>query len=138
MPAAGSRQWRRIRARLADDAGMSTLEFTILAPIIALVLCTGLQLGMWYLAQEAALTAARKAATVGAAYQSSPTDGTSRARNWLAGIHVLKDASVSSAGSTADRVRVTVTGHGVSLVPGWTPKVSKSAEVPVERFDVGP
>ncbi|AJC61993.1 TadE/TadG family type IV pilus assembly protein [Streptomyces sp. 769] len=117
---------------------MGTLEFTILAPIVTLILCTGLQLGMWYLAQEAALTAARKAAAAGAAYKATPADGTARARNWLAGIHVLKDTAVSSAGSTADRVRVTVTGSSLSLVPGWTPHITKSAEVPVERWNVGP
>ncbi|MEU5547527.1 TadE family protein [Streptomyces sioyaensis] len=57
---------------------MGTLEFTIIAPVIMLILCAGLQLGMWYLAQEAALTAARKAATAGAAYQASPPAGPRR------------------------------------------------------------
>lgn len=136
------RSWRqRWRARCAGtrgDEGMGTLEFTIIAPVIMLILCAGLQLGMWYLAQEAALTAARKAATVGAAYQASPADGTARARSWLAGVHLIKDTVVSSGGSTPDRVRVTVTGSSLSLVPGWTPQVTKSAEVPVERWNVGP
>ncbi|REK84481.1 pilus assembly protein [Streptomyces inhibens] len=117
---------------------MGTLEFTIIAPVVMLILCAGLQLGMWYLAQEAALTAARKAATVGAAYQASPADGTARARSWLAGVHLIKGPVVSASGSTADRVRVTVTGSSLSLVPGWTPRVTKSAEVPVERWNVGP
>ncbi|MFJ9855315.1 TadE family protein [Streptomyces sp. NPDC101150] len=117
---------------------MGTLEFTIIAPVIMLILCAGLQLGMWYLAQEAALTAARKAATAGAAYQAKPSDGTARARTWLAEVHLIKDTVVSSAGSTPDRVRVTVTGSSLSLVPGWTPQVTKSAEVPVERWNVGP
>ncbi|MFG2894899.1 TadE family protein [Streptomyces sp. NPDC048248] len=123
---------------MRGDEGMGTLEFTIIAPVVMLILCAGLQLGMWYLAQEAALTAARKAATAGAAYQASPADGTARARNWLARVHLIKGTAVSSAGSTADRVRVTVTGTSLSLVPGWTPQVNKSAEVPVERWNVGP
>ncbi|WP_264483175.1 TadE family protein [Streptomyces pinistramenti] len=115
---------------------MGTLEFTIIAPAVMLILCAGLQLGMWYLAQEAALTAARKAATAGAAYQARPGDGADRARTWLAGVHLIKGTVVSTAGSSADRVRVTVTGSSLSLVPGWTPQVTKSAEVPVERWDV--
>lgn len=137
MPESARGRLRRIAASVKSDAGMGTLEFTILAPIVMLVLCTGLQLGMWYLAQEAAVTAARKAATAGAAYKATPADGTARARAWLSHVHVLQDAGVSTSGTTADRVRVTVTGSSLSLVPGWRPQVTKSAEVPVERWSVG-
>ncbi|MGW2081324.1 hypothetical protein ACWCOW_31090 [Streptomyces sp. NPDC001939] len=98
-----------------------------------LISCVALQLGVFFLASTAAHTAARKGAQTAAEYQSSPGAGAQRARTWLGTVRVVKGAQVSTAGSTGQRVRVTVTGHVMSLVPGWDMQVERSAEDTVER-----
>ncbi|MET8210345.1 TadE family protein [Streptomyces sp. NPDC005373] len=130
------RSWwstRLAAVRERGDAGISTLEFLIIAPIMLLISCVALQLGVFFLASTAAHTAARKGAQTAAEYQSSPGAGAQRARAWLDTVRVVKGAQVSTAGSTGQRVRVTVTGHVMSLVPGWDLQVERSAEDTVER-----
>ncbi|MER5358547.1 TadE/TadG family type IV pilus assembly protein [Streptomyces sp. NPDC002785] len=117
---------------------MSTLELLIVAPPLVLVLAALLQVGLYYLAENNAHTAARKGATAASAYEASLADGTDRARQWITQVGVVKSATVSTAGSTADRVRITVRGNVFSMVPGMQLTVAQSAEQPVERADVTP
>ena len=117
---------------------MSTLELLILAPTLLVVFAAGLQLGLYYLAENTAHTAARKGAGAASSSEAGPAAGVERANRWLAQVGLVKDADVSSAGSTADRVRITVSGRVTSLLPGMTFTVTQSAEQPVERAEVTP
>ncbi|MCX4554239.1 TadE/TadG family type IV pilus assembly protein [Streptomyces sp. NBC_01500] len=123
----------RYRQAGRRDAGISTLEFMIVAPVLLIVSCMTLQLGIWYLASTAAHTAARKGAQAGSAYQSSPGEGAARASSWLGQVDIVKGARVSTAGSTAARVKITVTGHIMTFLPGWSGTIERSAEDTVER-----
>ncbi|MFJ8848418.1 TadE/TadG family type IV pilus assembly protein [Streptomyces cyaneofuscatus] len=136
-----ARRLRRSRTRgiAKRDAGFNTLELLLLCPPLLLTLAGILQAGLYFLAENNAHTAARKGAAAGSAYQASPADGAARAREWISQVGVVNDPAVSTVGSTADRVRVTVTGRAPSMIPMlMTLTVSKSAERPVERADVTP
>ncbi|MCX4451685.1 TadE/TadG family type IV pilus assembly protein [Streptomyces sp. NBC_01789] len=117
---------------------MTTLELLIVAPVSLVLLATLLQWGIYAMAQTNAHTAARKGAATAAMHEGSLSDGTARANAWIAQIGVVKSASVSTAGSTPDRVRITVRGTVVTMVPGLELTVTQSAEQPVERTDVTP
>lgn len=128
-----SRRASRLLRRLRDDAGFSTLEFLVIAPILFTILCLTLQLGVWYLGASAAATAARKGAESGSSYQSTPAEGATRARDWLSGVPLVQDVEVTTAGSTADRVRVTVSAQVMNFVPFWDITIHRSAEDVVEK-----
>ena len=49
------------------------------------------------------------------------------------GDDVLSAVSVT-ADRTATTVTVTVTGHSLSVIPGWTPRIEQSASLPTERI----
>jgi Flp pilus assembly protein TadG len=114
------------------DGGIATLEFLIIAPILLFISCLVLQLGVFFLASTAAHTAARKGAQTGAAFHSSPGQGAERAQSWLAQVGVVQQSQVSTAGSTDERVRVTVTGRVMNFLP-WDLRIERSAEDTVEK-----
>ncbi|MGW6270764.1 TadE family protein [Streptomyces sp. NPDC055060] len=114
------------------DGGIATLEFLIIAPVLLVISCIVLQLGVFFLASTAAHTAARKGAQSGAQFHSSPGQGAERARSWLAQVAVVHQAQVHTAGSTGDRVRVTVTGTVMHFLP-WDLRIERSAEDTVEK-----
>lgn len=114
---------------------MTTLEHAILTPAVFAFLCVALVLGMWWMAQDRAHTAARKAVETGRSIDSSPEEGVAQAQAWLRGSPLLKQPSISAAGSSAARVRVTVTGTVVTPLLGWSFEVSESAQAPVERWE---
>ncbi|CAM5693530.1 TadE/TadG family type IV pilus assembly protein [Streptomyces chartreusis] len=128
--------WWRGR-RWHDDRGDASLQMAIVYPFVLLATIAVIQASMWYYARSIALTAAREGLAAARAYQASPSDGTARAQEVLrrsAGDSLLA-YSVSTAGSTAERVRVQVTGTAQSMIPGMAGlQVSQSASGPVERW----
>ncbi|WP_031488045.1 TadE family protein [Streptomyces bicolor] len=130
------RAWWRGR-RWRDDRGDASIQMAIVYPFILLATIAVIQVSMWYYARSIALTAAREGLTAARAYQASPADGTAKAQDVLersAGDSLL-GYSVSTAGSTAERVRVQVTGTAQSMIPGVAGlRVSQSASGPVERW----
>ncbi|MGW6318995.1 TadE/TadG family type IV pilus assembly protein [Streptomyces sp. NPDC055099] len=135
MSGAIERWWRhRIQAARSGqrDRGIATLEFLIIAPLLLFVSLLVLQVGVFFLASTAAHTAARKGAQTGAAFESSPATGAQRAQSWLGQVGVVQQAQVSTAGSTGERVRVTVTGRVMNFLP-WDLHIERSAEDTVEK-----
>ncbi|MFD7283660.1 TadE family protein [Streptomyces sp. NPDC059862] len=129
--------WRGRRWR--DDRGDASIQMAIVYPFVLLATIAVIQASMWYYARSIALTAAREGLTAARAYQASPADGTAKAQEVLgrsAGDSLL-GYSVSTTGSTAERVRVQVTGTAQSMIPGVAGlRVSQSASGPVERWTV--
>ncbi|MDI3390048.1 TadE/TadG family type IV pilus assembly protein [Streptomyces sp. B-S-A8] len=125
--------WQRRLARMHRDDGISTLEFFVLAPILLIVLCAAVQMGIWYLGDAAAATAARKGAETGSSYQSTPAEGAARAHRWLAGIGIVRDVNVSTAGSTGEKVQITVDAQVMNFLPFLDISIHRSAEDIVEQ-----
>ena len=63
-------------------------------------------------------------------------DGVSAASSFIVeagGDDVLTGAN-ATANRTATTVTVTVTGHSLSVIPGWRPTIVQTASLPVERL----
>jgi Flp pilus assembly protein TadG len=127
----------RIR-RTRDDRerGSVTTEFAIVFPAVIILTLLLAQGALWYYARQSALAAAREGVKAARTYQSGPDAGVTRARETIGNLGggVLSNPSVSQAGSTADRVRIEVTGDCVSLLPGIKCTVAQHAEAPIEKW----
>ncbi|MET8453128.1 TadE family protein [Streptomyces sp. NPDC005209] len=111
----------------------------IIFPFVLLATVAVIQASMWYYARQIALTAAREGATAARTYQSSPAAGAAQARSVLARTagDSLRSYSVS-ASSDGQRVRVSVSGVALSMIPGVPGlRVSQSASGPVEKWVPG-
>jgi pilus assembly protein CpaE len=138
-PAPRSRAGSRWRGRCAaDDRGSASVEFTILFPIIVVLVLGGPQLVMWYFAREAAQSAAaaaaRAASVVGAASDGA---GRSAATSYLG--RVGKDTIASyivdeSDTATSVTIHIHVTVPTVIPLPGFTPSADVTVTRGKERF----
>lgn len=137
-PVAGLRL--RASALLEDDRGDSSIEMAILLPIVILVTMMVVQGAMWYYAREVALTAAREGVSAGRVYDSSPGVGVQRAYtvlNRYAPSSFSDAPGVSSAGSTAKQLVITVHGRAASIIPGLPGlTITQSASSPREIWTV--
>ncbi|KOV22513.1 hypothetical protein ADK90_10715 [Streptomyces sp. XY413] len=109
----------------------------IVFPFVILLTIAVVQAAMWIHARNVALTAAREGVAAARTYQSPERAGADRARETLGRIagDSLRAPAVSTDGSTATEVRVTVTGSAPSMVPGLSGlSVSQSASAPRERW----
>ncbi|MER6521782.1 TadE family protein [Streptomyces sp. NPDC001553] len=123
--------------RGGKDRGESSIQMAIVFPIVLLVTVAVVQAAMWFFARSIALTAAREGVAAARLYQSPEGAGAARARETLGRIagDSLTGTTVSTSGSSATEVRVTVTGHAPSMIPGIAGlSVSQSAGAPRERW----
>jgi Flp pilus assembly protein TadG len=132
------RRWAAAaQARARRDDGDTSIQMAIVFPFIILLTIAVVQVSMWYHARNIALTAAREGVNAGRGYQASPADGAARARTTLKRIagDSLRAPGVSTGGSTADTVEVTVSGTAVSMLPGIPGlHVSQSASAAREHW----
>lgn len=122
-----------------SDRGSATLEIAILGPALLALIFVLIQAGLWFYARSLALAAAQEGVTAARAYTAGPTAGTTRVQAFLAeqAGDSLLGSSVSTTGTTATTVQVTVTGRALSVLPGIPGfAVSQSAHAERERFTV--
>lgn len=130
---------KRIRRDLVhggSERGSTSLELTILFPVLLLLVFALVQFGLWFHARGLALAAAQEGVSAARLYQATPGAGVDRATDFLTahGSDTLLEAQVND-GSSALRVRIEVTGRALSVLPGVSGlSVSQHAEGPVERF----
>ncbi|MFJ3310922.1 TadE/TadG family type IV pilus assembly protein [Streptomyces sp. NPDC086549] len=136
MKARGSsRRWRALAIRLRTDRGAGSVEVAVLAIVVLMLVFTIIQVGLFYHARKVAQSAARQGVDAGRQFGSTPGDGVAQAQDFLAKFGgSVRGASVSSAGSTAEDIHITVTGHVATLVPGLELTVSQDAHGPIERW----
>jgi Flp pilus assembly protein TadG len=117
------------------DRGSATLEVSILAPVLLLVVFTIIQVGLWSYARSLALGAAQEGVSAGRAYGASVDAGRARAQAFLdatAG-DSLRNSTVTST-ATAATLRIEVTGRALSVLPGVPGlPVRQHAQGPIER-----
>jgi Flp pilus assembly protein TadG len=137
-PAPRSRARARRRGRCAaDDRGSSSVEFTILFPIIVVLLFGGPQLAMWYFAREAAQSAAAAAARAASVIAAGDGAGRSAATSYLD--NVAKDTITSytvdeTDTATSATIHIHVTVPNVIPLPGFTPSADVTVTRGKERF----
>jgi Flp pilus assembly protein TadG len=126
----------RLRDLVTTDRGALTLSYVIVMPVFLLSLMVIVQTAIWYLGRETALAAAQQGADVARTARQPPGAGAEAAvvfaRSAAPGFLLVPSAS--TAGSSQETVRVTVTGRVPSLVPGMVIRVSEVVTAPVERF----
>jgi Flp pilus assembly protein TadG len=128
-------RWRTLAARLRADRGAGSVEVAVLAVVVLALVFTIIQVGLFYHARKVAQSAARQGVDTGRQFGSGPGDGVAQAQNFLAKFGgSVRGASVSSAGSTAQEIHITVTGHVATLVPGLELTVTQDAHGPIERW----
>ncbi|WP_406451530.1 pilus assembly protein [Streptomyces sp. NBC_00876] len=126
--------------RPLDDRGDSSIQMAIVFPFVILLTIAVVQVSLWYYARNVALTAAREGVAAARVYESGPDAGAARAKDVLGRIagNSLLGPTVSTGGSSAERVRVQVSGSAPSLLPGVPGlTITQSASGPVERWTTG-
>ncbi len=118
------------------DRGSVTLETAILFPAVLLLVMVAIQTGLWYYGRSVALAAAQEGVSTGRAEGATVFHAADAAAAFAAdqGRGMLGEATVSTAGSSANRIQVSVSGQIVSLIPGVPIQVSQEASGPVERW----
>ncbi|MEV0889513.1 TadE/TadG family type IV pilus assembly protein [Streptomyces microflavus] len=117
------------------DRGFGSVEFAVLAVVLLALGFTALQVGLYYHGNRAAQSAARHGVESGRQFGAGAGDGVAQAQAFLARFGgSVQGASVSSAGSSAEEIRITVRGKVATLVPGLTLEIVQHAEGPTERW----
>ncbi|MFE4258251.1 TadE family protein [Streptomyces sp. NPDC056883] len=135
-----SSRWGRLRARLQQrgDRGSGSVELAVLATIVLVLAFAAIQTGMYFHARSVARSAAVQGVEAGRQIGSGPGDGIAQAQELLAKYGSVRGATVSSEGSGAEQIRITVRGTVATLVPGLELSVVQHAEAPVERWVAAP
>lgn len=131
--------------RPRGDSGASALELSIAAPAILLLIFSVIQFALWSYGRNVALQSAREGvsrlrtvpegADTDAARQAVEADVEAYAAQVGAESLLDPDAVATYDATGAGRVRVTVTGRVVTLVPGLDLRVSATATGEIERFE---
>lgn len=119
------------------DRGSSAVEFTIVFPIIVLILFAGPQLAMWFYAREAAQHAAVAAARAAAVQGAPAGTGATVGEQYLAeldsgAIDTYTVTEQTTATTVTLRIRVTV--PNVVPLPGFDPSATITLVRDRERF----
>ncbi|MFD9791377.1 TadE/TadG family type IV pilus assembly protein [Streptomyces sp. NPDC059070] len=109
----------------------------IIFPAVIVLILTLLQAIMWAYARNVAYSSARAGVSAGRMYGATPNDGAVKARRVLddMGSHMLSQRTVSTEGSTAQRVQIRVEGQALSMIPGLSGiHVKAVVSGPIERW----
>ena len=118
---------------LADERGLAaSVTAAVVFPCVLLTLWLTMTFAMYGYGRSAAVNVAGAAASAGAAQDGTVAACQKAAQALLAGTDVLSQVRISCT-RTATTSTATVTGLTLSLVPGWSPQVTQSASMPVER-----
>jgi Flp pilus assembly protein TadG len=129
---------RRLIARTAfrRERGSSSIQMVMLMPALFSIMFLGMQGALYYHARTVAIAAAQEGARAAGSQNGTAASGISAASSFVSdagGRDVLPGAHMTG-GRSATIATVTVTGTSLSVIPGWSPAVSQSASVPVERI----
>lgn len=122
-------------SRQHDERGSATIQLVILLPALFAVMFLGMQAALFYHARTVAIAAAQDGAQAAAGETGNESAGVAAATSFIkdAGGDGVLTATSSTAHRTATTVTVTVKGHSLSVIPGWSPVIVQSASLPVER-----
>jgi Flp pilus assembly protein TadG len=105
----------------------------ILLPALFALMFLGMQAALMYQGRAVALAAAQEGAREAASERGTAESGIRTAESFVVvSTSGLKGTTVV-AQRTATRATVTVSATTLSVIPGWTPTITQSASMPVER-----
>lgn len=117
------------------ERGAATVELTVLAPVLLLIVFTVVQVSLWSYARNLALAAAQEGVAAGRAHGASAHAARARAEQFIATSagDSLRGAAVRTQ-RMAGMVEVEVTGQALSVLPGVPGlPVRQGAQGPLER-----
>ncbi len=122
------------------DRGSSSLQMVVLMPALFAVMFLGVQAALLYQARTLCLAAAQEGARDAAAENGSAHLGIATASTFLSSSTsgVQNPIIGSTRSATTATVTVTVAATSLSVIPGWTPRITQSASLPVERITQQP
>jgi Flp pilus assembly protein TadG len=126
----------QVVAGRARERGSTSIQMVVLMPALFALMFMGMQAALIYHARSIAIAAAEEGARAAGAQGGSVSGGTAAAAAFVAsagGGDVLRSVSATGNRGTVTAT-VTVTGAALSVVPGWSPRITQSATVPVERL----
>jgi Flp pilus assembly protein TadG len=124
------------RTAAGRERGSSSIQMVILMPALFSIMFLGMQGALYYHARTVAIAAAQEGARAAGSQNGTADEGVSAASSFVSdagGKDVLPGAHITG-GRSATTATMTVTGTSLSVIPGWSPTVSQSASVPVERI----
>lgn len=123
---------RALRRR--DECGLAAPELVVIMPLVMLIFLTLVQWSVQLYNDRIVHAAAREAAVDAAAWEGTEADGRQTANEYLedSGSDLSNTDVRISVGAT--EVTVTVSGDVITLLPGFSKRVSATATVPRERF----
>lgn len=110
----------------------SSVQTTLLFPLVFAMFLATLQWAMIAWADATALAAAQDGARIAAAMHSNAAAGQAEAAS------AADNGSLTAVAATINRgpnnTTATVTGTALSVIPGYTPTITKTAQAPTERL----
>lgn len=119
-----------------SERGSGSIQLALLLPALFLVMFLGMQAALYYHARTVAIAAAQEGARAAGAETGTTGTGITAARGFVdaaGGDDVLSGVTVTGR-RTATTVTLTVSGHAMSVIPGWSPTLEQSATAPIERI----
>ena len=121
------------RRRGSADRGSTSIEMVILLPALFALMFLGMQAALMYQGRAVALAAAQEGAREAASETGTAVSGIRTAETFVAAsTSGLKNTTVEGQ-RTATEATLTVRATTLSVIPGWTPTITQSASMPVER-----
>ncbi|WP_331721503.1 TadE family protein [Streptomyces sp. NBC_00212] len=125
------------RTPWGSDRGSNPIQMAIIFPFVIILILMLLQGIMWAYARNVAYSSARAGVAAGRLYGATPGDGAAKAKRVLdeVGSSLLTDRTVSTDGSTPERLRVRVDAQALSMIPGISGiHVQATVSGPIERW----
>jgi Flp pilus assembly protein TadG len=128
---------RSLRGRVQrrrDERGIAAPEFVVVMPLMMLIFLMLVQWSVQLYNDRIVHAAAREAAVDAASWEGTEAAGRQTAHEYLddTGSDLSNTDIKVNVGAT--EVTVTVSGDVMTLLPGFTKRVSATATVPRERF----
>jgi len=122
-----------VARRHHDERGSTSIQMTVLMPLLFLIVFTALQAGLYFYGRAAALSAATMGARAAAAETGTAHDCEVAASAFIAGIGDVLGSPRVTCVRTATTATATVAGATLSIVPGLSLQAEQTAIAPAER-----
>ncbi len=119
------------------DRGAATLELVVIFPVVLLITFGVIEAALWYHARNVAIAAAEEGVRAATGDGGTADAGVEEATDFALRAGSDDVLSNVTVGSTSDDnvISITVTGHSLTLFPGWSGhEVAQTATGPIEQF----
>lgn len=122
------------RRHTQNERGAAAIEMVVLLPALFAVLFLGMQAALYFHARTVAIAAAQEGARAAAAEGARSSAAVAAANAFLADAGDGLEAPSVRPGRTSTSATVTVSGHALSVIPGWRPRVTQTARAEIEQI----